>query len=175
MNKLSYILIVFILFLLVAIGVTIYLKNKKVLDQIPDAGILETNISYSGPTVSLPNTQGSNTLVDNFLATPSVIKDEYNSDIYFLGNTFTTNLSSSDLPPYIITYEIDTGFFNIALLQEPFTISRQRAESYLKNLLQLDDAEMCELLYSVSVPGYVDDSASGIDYRFSFCPDSTIL
>ena len=165
MSKLSYILIVLILCLLGAIGVTVFVKNNTPTDQ---------GVTYTDFSVILPSTTGPRVTVPNFLKDPSVTADTKNEGLYYIGNTFTTPVTGTT-PTYVVTYEKDTGYFNITLLQKPLAAARSDAETYLKNLLKVDETSLCGLSYTVSVPGYVDEEASGIDYRFSFCPDSVKL
>lgn len=171
MNKLSYILIGLILFLLIAIGVTWYIQGR----EIDNSEYINPVATYTDFSISLPNKLGTDVVIDNFLKSPSVTPDVNNPGLFFLGNTFALDPKNNKLPPYVIVYEKDTGFFNIALLQKPLALSRQEAEKYLIGLLQIDETTMCGISYTLSVPGYVDEAASGIDYRFSFCPESLSL
>lgn len=167
MSKLSYILITLILGLLLAIGVTLYIKNKPTL-------VIENKVTYTDSSVILPSTTGSPVEVTNFLKDPAVIADAQNPGLYFVGNTFLKG-SDNSVPTYVVTYEEKNGYFNIALLVKPLARARFDAEKYLENFLNIDENSLCSLSYTVSVPGYVDEAASGIDYRFSFCPDNVPL
>ena len=172
MNKLPYILVGLILFLLIAIGVTWYGQSRQSTNLEPDGNQV---VTYTDVSISLPNDSGTNVTIKNFLKDGTITPDTQNPGLFFLGNTFTLDSQRMSLPPYVIVYEEGTGFFNIALLQKPLAASRLEAENYLINLLQVDKGALCGLSYTVSVPGYVDEMASGVDYRFSFCSDNIPL
>lgn len=167
MNKLSYILTFLILSLLVVIGVTVFVKNKNV-------SVALIAPVYTDFSVTLPSTTGPKVTVPNFLKNNAVIEDAQNPGLYFIGNTFPT-ATSTNSPTYIVTYDKTTAYFNIALLSKPLSSARNDAELYIRNLLKVDDSSLCGLSYTVSVPGYVDEAASGVDYRFSFCLDTIKL
>lgn len=166
MNKLSYILISSILILVSVIGITVYLKNKSNSSVV----ITPERPSYTDFSISFPSSQGENIATVNFLKDKTVVPDAQNAGLYSLGNTFPADETDKTSPNYVITFEKETGFFNITLLKKPLINSQTEAEQYLKNFLKITESEMCNLSYTVSVPGYVDVDASGIDYRFSFCP-----
>lgn len=170
MNKLTFIILALIAILVLGIGATLYTQNNTTpqSNQTDIVSPTQTDTSISIPT------QQEIVVLDNFLKNPDVHEDEYNRGYYFLGNVPPVSAGSA-VPPYVITYQAATGFINIGLMKKPFAVSQYQAETYLKNLLKIPDNELCILPYSVSVPGYVDDIASGIDYRFSFCADSLTL
>ena len=167
MNKLFYILSILIFMLVVAIAVTIYIKNK-------DATSVHTEPFYTDLSVTLPSTIGSKIVIPNFLKDPVVVVDTQNPGLYHIGDTFGVS-ANGDGPLFVITYEKSSGYFNIMLLTKPFSSARIAAETYIKNILKIDESSLCGLSYTVSVPGYVDEVASGIDYRFSFCPGGVPL
>lgn len=122
---------------------------------------------------SLPVTEEKTFEITEFMRSPELTPDEYNINLYFVGNTFPTGVSQGeDKPRYVITFDSATGFFNVVLLERPFSLARQEAETYLKKTTGLQEKDLCVVPYTVSVPGYVDVPASGTDYRFSFCPDA---
>ncbi len=161
------------IFILVMLASTFVLYSRYVLNQ----DIIDTNqpVTVTDSNITLPTSSSELIKVDNFLRKPGVVKDEYNDTSYFLGNTFTRATDSGSQPSYVIVFDAQTKFFNIALLGRPFAQSRLAAEAYLKDLLELDEEALCLLTYTVSVPGYVDVDASSVDYRFSFCPDAVAL
>jgi hypothetical protein len=130
-----------------------------------------TNVEYTNLNITFNNQSGGVVKTENFLANPNVLPDTHNQGLYVLDGSAVV----SPAQHYTITYEKKIGFFNVVLLQKPLSSSRQEAELYLKTMLGIDNAAMCHLYYMVSVPGYVDVPASGIDYRFSFCPGSITL
>ncbi|MES2749002.1 MAG: hypothetical protein V4606_01240 [Patescibacteria group bacterium] len=165
MNKNVYIILAVIIVLVIVIGGIIYTKNNST---------PVTTVEYTDSQVTFPSTEG-NVVTNNFLKDESVAPDVQNPGLYSLGNTFPSAETPSKLPNYVVMFDKNTGTFNIALLQKPFAQSRLAAEVYLKDLLKIDEEEMCQLSYVVTVPGYVDEVASGFDYRFSFCPDTAKL
>ena len=168
MNKTSLIFFGIISLLVVAIAVTTYIQNRETVTSV-------TGVTYTDFDIVFNTADGDTVKMGNFLTDPSVQADEQNSGLYFLGNKIELQPTTGALPPYAIAFDKGTGSFNITLLQKPFGQSRNQAEVYLKNLLQIDKNKMCSLQYMVTVPGYVDTAASGIDYRFSFCPGAIQL
>lgn len=167
MNKLSYTILAGIIVLIFAIGATYYFQNKN------DNPV--TEVSYTNSSISFPSAENGVIVANNFLNNPSVTPDDINPGNFYVGNTFTSDSSGGDSPSYVISYDKTGGYFNIALLKKPLGLSRSAAEEYLMSVLGIDTSSMCGLSYSVTVPGYVDEEASGIDYRFGFCPGSTPL
>ena len=169
MNKTTYIFAALILLLLGAIVVTWYVQHGQTTPDTPRGA------TYTDFKAILPTTNNGGTVtVDNFLKNPAVAPDAQNKGLYFLGNTFEKEIIGSGMSPrYVVTYDAESGYFNVTLLEKPLVVSQLAAEAYLRDLLKLDNDALCSLSYMVSVPGYVDRDASGYDYRFSFCPDST--
>lgn len=168
MNKLSYILISGIALLVVVIIGTLFLSQKTTTEVIPTP-------VYSDFAILLPNTEGVSIKVENFISNGLASTDSQNPDLYTLGNTFPADPTIDPLPPYVITYESKTGYFNVTLLKLPLASAQQEAQDYLKSVLKVNETTLCSLSYMVSVPGYVSEDASSIDYRFSFCPDAIKL
>ncbi len=157
-------IIIFVLF--IPIGVMVGYKNFSNQSIVDDT----SPVQYTDLTISLTPAQSDKVIVGNFLQRPDVTEDRHNSMYYFLGNTF-----DSTTAPYVVTFDAVGRYFTVALLQSPFGESRRAAEQYLLGVLDISEAEMCTLSYAVSVPGYVSESASGEDYRFSFCSDAKQL
>ncbi len=167
MNKITILILGIIAILLIVIVVTISGKDSEPSTM--------TGIEYTDFNITFEQSAGSDVITDNFLKNPTVKADQQNPGFYELGNTFTPEQPSASQPNYVIMYDKVTGTFGITLLQKPFSKSRLEAETYLKDLLKIDEKEMCALSYTVAVPGYIDQNASGQDYRFSFCSDATEL
>lgn len=168
MNKTLYIFFAIILFLMLAIGVTL-------LRQDSGSGEGVTNVVYTDLNITFKPQNGSDIMASNFLANETVKEDTQNPGLYELGNTAESDVVTGGEPAYAVIFDKESGVFNAMLLKKPFVQSRLEMEVYLKNLLQISDEEMCQLSYSVTVPGYVDQNASGQDYRFSFCSDAVQL
>ncbi len=169
MNKTIYIFVAISLLLLGAIGATWYVQHRGQTTVTP------VGATYTDFKAILPTTNNGGTVtVDNFLKNSEVSPDTHNKGMYFLGNTFEKQIYGNGASPlYVVTYDAQTGYFNVTLLEKPLSAAQLAAETYLRDLLKLDNTALCGLNYMLSVPGYVDENASGYDYRFSFCPDST--
>ena len=146
-----------------------FFKDIKAIDDT-SGEVLPTDL-----LVVLPSDKNKNIELDNFLSKPGVSGDINNPGSYFLGNTFVADSQSNNSPAYVVVFDAKTKYFNIALLKKPLGQARLEMESYLQKLLNTDKDTMCSLSYSVSVPAYVDEAASGIDYRFSFCANAKPL
>lgn len=166
MNKTLIIIITLMILLVGGITATIFSQNKK---------IDNTNVTYTDFNITFPSPTGNVVITNNFLQDPSVVEDTQNPGLYNLGSTIAIQPETGELPPYVVSYDKESGSFSVVLLQKPFDTSRKESEEYLKNLLKIDTSKICTLSYMVTVPGYVDQSASGVDYRFSFCSDAIPL
>ena len=167
MNKTIIIFVSLILLLIGAILFTVFSKNQ-------DKNI-NPNVQYTDLKITFPSEKGNQVVTKNFLTDTTVTPDEQNPGMYFLGDTIAIQPATGKLPPYVVTYDKNSSNFNVTLLEKPFKQSREQAEEYLKTLLETDEESLCKLSYMVTVPGYVDASASGLDYRFSFCSDGLQL
>jgi len=141
-------------------------------DQFPIVG----GGSNTSDTVGLGTSDGGTISVSNFITDADVVADPVNSGHYYLGNHFPLDGSTPEhMPPYVIDYIASSRHFNIGLFSEPIRDARRAAEVYLMQKLDIPQEQMCELQYTVSVPGFVNEAYSSIDLRFSFCPGSTPL
>ena len=163
--------LVFVFFLPISIFVLYNTFIKNVSITKPE----NTIVLPGDDIVTLPLSGGEKIAVENFLTLPEVSPDSYNENLYSLGNTFNSATQTTGDSPYLITFDAETKYFNIVLLKKPLASIRLATEAYMKQVLDISESQMCELNYMLSVPGYVDEAASSIDYRFSFCPDSVQL
>ncbi|MEI7425407.1 MAG: hypothetical protein WCK16_00580 [Candidatus Moraniibacteriota bacterium] len=67
-------------------------------------------------------------------------------------------------------YPQDQGFI-IAILNTDIQLARDMAEKDLLTTLNISQADACKLKVSLGVPFDVNENASGINYRLSFCPN----
>ncbi len=125
-------------------------------------------------TMYIQSQSGQGLRVNNFMKDADTFADTQNPGAYYLGNTFSQS-SVSDASPFVIMYVEGTAFFNITLVREPLQEARLAAEGFLKSKLGISENEMCQLIYALSVPGYVQAEYSSVDFRFSFCPDALAL
>lgn len=130
------------------------------------------------PSVSFPSAgqQGTSTTSGStdFTANPAVKADPNNQGYYFIGRAPTDAHQIGD-EPYQITYIAETKYFNITLTQEPLGNSRQKAETYLMQLLGATKDQMCSLNYAVYAPNDVNNQYAGTNLGFSFCPGAIQL
>jgi len=125
-----------------------------------------------GQTVRLP--LGPQEIpVRNFLQDSDVRMDDANPGFYYLGVDSLSELGSQEA--FTIQYIAQTGFFTISLLQRPFASVRLQAEDTLQARLGISRAQLCDLRYTLAIPGFIDAAASGVDYRFSHCSDALPL
>jgi hypothetical protein len=125
-----------------------------------------------GETVLLP-VAAEEVSVRNFLRDSDVRMDEANPGFYYLGTDSISELGTGEA--FTIQYIAQTGYFTISLLKRPFASVRLQAEDTLVARLGITRAQLCDLRYTVAIPGFIDEAASGIDYRFSHCPDAVPL
>ena len=173
--------ILIIISLIILVGITGFMYVQNSTDQV-QPGEIEKNNNFpdidstrpvSAQNIIIEIADGGTIEVSNFLVGSDVIIDSMNEGHYFLGNQFpTVDTPRSDRPAYIIDYNSEISYFNIALLEEPLNDSRQQAEAYIKNRLGFTEEQMCSLKYTVSVPYTVNDYFSGRNLGFSFCSGS---
>lgn len=180
MKKVIFILSIVSLILIIVVIATIVVKNdKKAPSTIEPVSTTTPVTSFpdnednipSEPEIIFQNNEGETVNIKDFLQNSSVTPDIYNQGYYYLGNTFMPDVNGVD-PHYVITYDSAEEFFNVTLLREPLRQARFEAEEYLRTLLKINNASMCNLKYTLSVPSYVNKDFSGRDYRFSFCEDA---
>ncbi|MHB8860130.1 MAG: hypothetical protein ACYC48_00120 [Minisyncoccota bacterium] len=153
-------------------------KENVGLPSAPSAIQATSSVSSLEAGMSIAGSGGGAIQTLNFISNPTTVKDPINPGFYYLGYhqyegvpdpTVTTD------PPYVVAYESDTQFFNIALLQEPIGPVRGEMEQYLMTQLGITQAQMCQLNYMVSVPYRVNSQFSGMNLGFSFCPGAVVL
>ena len=184
-------LLIFITIVALLIGIAFVLRQKEpntlsVPTETSDSTIANfpTNntVASSSTFSTIPDTTqlaikiktGETKMVSNFLKDPQAHPDPKNPGYFELGNTFPQS-EFEPLPAYIITYIVETQYFNIILLKEPLVDSRTEAETYLKSALGISVSDMCSLDYTVYVGPGVNENYSSKDLRFSFCPGSISL
>jgi hypothetical protein len=125
--------------------------------------------------VSFPSATSTSTDVDaaekSFLDSPQVHADPNNPGYYFVG----PQPGDADGGAYEILYISETKYFNVAILEEPIGANRQKAESFLAQLLGATKEQMCALDYAVYVPNEVNTQYSGMNLGFSYCPGAVKL
>lgn len=134
-----------------------------------NAGSTSSSKLIQKQQLSLAVTSGGSITVLNFLDDPEIVADPVNSGYYDLG------YSTTNTPPFMITYIATTQYFNIELLQEPIGQTREFAQQYLEQHLGISESDLCRLRYTVSAPSNVSSLYGGASLGFSFCPGATVL
>ena len=142
-------------------------------NSTPAKGSAQVPVS-AGHTFMLRMKDGSLLPVRDFLKNADVIADTRNPGVYYLGNVMSENPHDT-APRYIISYEHSIQFFKIVLLQDPLGDVRRDAETYLKQTLDISDADLCNLNYVVVTPASVSQVFSSLDLKWSMCGDSVTL
>lgn len=128
-----------------------------------------------GNTKQLATDTGGVVAARDFLKDADTVSDMVNPGHYYLGNYIDPENPSETTFPYVIEYVESTNSFTIGLFTEPLGMVRKQAEQYLMARLNVTQADMCRLRYTVSVPNRVSTFYAGMSLGFSFCPDSVML
>lgn len=142
--------------------------------EFPQPGTATTSTTSqveTGTNLTLSLSDGTTKVVPNFTRSAETKADPQNPGFFLIGE----GTAATPHPSYQITYIASTDFFNVSLFAEPLKGARESAERELVATLGLDTVAMCALRYSVATPAFVNESYAGIDLRFSFCPDATML
>jgi hypothetical protein len=123
-------------------------------------------------TLSVLTSNGSTTTVGDFIDDPATVSTSAYPEHYFIAGGANPSGSNAS---YSIFFVSTDQSFNITLLKEPISQTRQAAEQYLMAKLNISQSDMCRLRYSVMVPNFVDTTYSGTNLGFSFCPGATQL
>ncbi len=133
------------------------------------AGAIPSGGSGQGNTTSSQTSEqfivlgadGSMISVADFRSEPGV--QELSDGSYRLG-PFTGSST------YQILYYAADKSFTVTLLEEPLGATRESAEQYLMNALQIGKPQMCRLRYGVYVPIKISQFYAATNLGFSFCP-----
>lgn len=121
-------------------------------------------------TMPISLADGSSIQVADFTKDPETQTTPNIPGHYFIsGGIGTANI------PYSIFYVTSDQSFTISLLQEPIGQMRQEAEQELMQKLDIDEATMCQLRYTVLVSNDVNATYAGHNLGFSFCPGAVVL
>jgi hypothetical protein len=131
--------------------------------------------SPQGNSKQLATDDGKIIVTRDFLKDSETVSDTSNPGQYFLGNYIDPKNPNSTMFPYVIEYVESTNYFAIGLLSEPLGAVRKQAEQYLMARLNISQADMCRLRYTLSVPNRVNSFYAGASLGFSFCPGSMAL
>ncbi len=138
-----------------------------------------TDVSNTEPNkIAITASDESTVQTKDITKDPVTVKDKITADYYYVGyhtSSIASDTTATENPPYLIEYINSTHYFNIELLKEPIKEMRQQAEQYLMAHLGLNQDQMCQIKYSVSVPYSVNQIYSGMNLGFSFCSGATQL
>lgn len=145
--------------------------------EVPDGNFPIPGDLPDNGTVSLSAASGGTVNVRNFQMDPGTVEDPQNAGHFYLGYHTMTGVATpaTKNPSYTIDFMSQTQFFNITLLKLPLGAARKEAEEFLKARLGIPESELCALKYSVAVPAFVNEDASGTNLKFSFCPGAVQL
>ncbi|MEK7510893.1 MAG: hypothetical protein AAB582_01490 [Patescibacteria group bacterium] len=148
--------------------------------QFPSGSSLDPSSAPSGKL--LVYTRGSGTLeLNDFIRDGITIEDKGEAGTYVLVGELGYCLPDGSCPratdhtDFSITYTTEGDIFTIALLAEPLSTTRLRAEQYLKERLGISAESMCGLNYYVGTPSWVNEHYSNGNMGFSFCDDAAKL
>ena len=82
---------------------------------------------------------------------------------------------SDSLDEYTIYYNQYSSVIFIHLYATPLGLMRQQAERKLKEILPLQDSEICEIDIAVTTNPFVDQEFSGRNLGLTFCPNAVPL
>lgn len=134
----------------------------------------------SAPTITIGTYDGSAVVLD-FIHNGETWADTLNQGSYLLAGSTGYCLADGSCPhgaqtdDFTISYSNKDSFFNIVLLKEPLGSVRREAESFLQSRLGLVGKDICVLNYFVGTPYYVNQTFTGKNLGFSFCPGATKL
>lgn len=131
-----------------------------------------TQTTTTGQTSARPYmsvmTQNGPIPTNDFIHNGVTIPDPSNADNYYLTGTTTSS-------GYTIKYDAASGFFTIALEQEPLAQTRAAAEVSLLSALGVTQAQLCSLNYYVGTDVHTNSFYAGKNLSFSFCPGAVVL
>lgn len=137
----------------------------------PAASSVNGSSNPAGDMMVLQTNTGNAIQVHNFKNSPNVIKDPNVEGQY--------DLVGGAYPdpgiPYAIFYQTRDDYFGITLLSEPLSERRTAAENQLAQTLGIAKQDLCRLHYVVAPGPGVNDTYSGENLGFSFCPGAIPL
>lgn len=141
------------------------------------AGITQTPGGTQQTTITIASSNGVIQTRD-FKSDPTTVADPINHGQFYLGYHFSEgrwDTTATDNPPYIIDYVDSSQYFIVTLLQEPIRQTRLQAQQYITVHLGITEDQICQLKYTVNVPGWVNANYAGTNLGFSFCSGAVQL
>lgn len=155
--------------------------SLPVAGSVPYAGTPGGSGTTTPNQMVLSSAEGKAIITKDFIHNGETIADVMNPGSYQLAGSLGYCLANGTCPggatstDFNISYNGTTQFFNIVLLKEPLSLSRNAAEQFLGTLLGISNDQLCSLKYFVGTPYYVNSFYSGKNLGFSFCPGATVL
>lgn len=146
----------------------------------PDADPNEIDGEPVG-TVEVPTREGELVEIRDFTKSATTVEDSQNPGVYYLAGSpdycYEEGMcpEAAEVAGVNIIYNVNYGAFTVALLEEPLSEARVRAERFLLTTLALTEPELCTLNYYVGTDDDVNESYAGMNLGFSFCPGATVL
>lgn len=191
-------IIITLVFTTTLIGLAIFVllgkDNSSTVDSIPTTqGVNDSDYNYSDPGVVTiyPNqgdTQinttsqapvGSMKLLDGSIITiPEVVSK--NEKTTTLSDYEFRVIAGGETGSYTVSYlpydkQSSQVEFNVRLNKLPLAKSRLEAEDALRNVLKINNKELCNTDISVWVLGPVSETYSGRNLGLSFCSNAEVL
>lgn len=130
------------------------------------------------PPLTLAGQTGA-VVVENFIENGSSLEDPANGGNYYLAGSLDYcegDCAAIENEQFSIVYFSKDQAFGISLSTEPLGEVRRSAERYLMGKLGINEAQMCELRYTLGTTVYVNPTYGSMEnLGFSFCPGSTQL
>lgn len=154
-------------------------EDHVVIVETPTVLPVVTDPSQSAPVntgATVATRTGGEQTVRDFLADPEVVEDVVNPGQYLLVGRFGYCLADGSCPQagdedrFQVVYSALDDYFFITLFQEPLGETRDAAQQFLQQKLNLTADETCSLRYTVFVPREVNEHVTGEDIGFSNCP-----
>ena len=131
--------------------------------------------------MDVPRRDGTTATVRDFRLDSTTVADVQNPGVYYLAGSPEYCLLDETCPEAAavagvnIIYNEADGSFTIALLEEPLSEARVRAQQFLLLSLGIPEAELCTLNYYVGTDRALSENFAGRNLGFSLCPGATVL
>lgn len=150
-----------------------------VADSVP--GETPGAVGTSSATITFTNRSSDVIVVKDFIHNGETIADTVNPGSHVLAGTLGYCLADGTCPAgypttkFSVSYNAETHFFTVVLLEEPLGTTRLEAEQFLIDRLGVTTQTLCAVDYSVGTPYWVNEGYAGKNLGFSFCPGATKL
>lgn len=166
--------VVLVVLLILLVGWKFTHKKQAVPVQ-PEPGVSFPAASSTGGSTSVDGTR-----VRDFLHNGQTVPDPANQGNYLLAGSLDyctpdMDCTAGNETEYNILFDSTSNAFTIALLEEPIGQVRRDAEQFLMADLGITQDQMCQLRAYVGTSYTVNESFTGRNLGFSFCPGAVKL